>query len=113
MAYPISIVEHNQNDVTKIFDISDERFQQLEIMSEHYYYHKPHNITHKSLSENYSIIQCLFGVVKLKGPDFEIELSRENKTQLIVHPDVEVEWYNISGKAVVTRKECAKHEQVE
>jgi hypothetical protein len=50
--------------------------------------------------------------VKLKGPDFEIELSRENKTQLIVHPDVEVEWYNVSGKAVITRKECAKHEQV-
>ena len=66
----------------------------------------------KSLSENYRIIQCLFGVVKLKGPDFEIELSRENKTQLIVHPDVEVEWYNVSGKAVITRKECAKHEQV-
>ncbi len=108
MAYPISIVEHNQHDVTKIYDISDERFEQLEIISEHYYYHKPHNVTHKSLSENYRIIQCLFGVVKVKGPDTEIEISRENKKQLIVYPNVQIEWYNISGKAVVTRKECLK-----
>ena len=62
MAYPISIVEHNQHDVTKIYDLSDHRFEHLEILSEHYYYHKPHNVVHKSLSENYRIIQCLFGV---------------------------------------------------
>ena len=108
MAYPISIVEHNQHDVTKIYDLSDHRFEHLEILSEHYYYHKPHNVTHKSLSENYRIIQCLFGVVKVTGPGMEIEISRENKKQLIVYPNVQVEWYNISGKAVVTRKECLK-----
>ena len=108
MAYPISIVEHNQHDVTKIYDLSDHRFEHLEILSEHYYYHKPHNVTHKSLSENFRIIQCLFGVIKVKGPDLDIELSRENKKQIIVHPNIEVEWHNISGKAVVTRKECVK-----
>ena len=106
MAYPISIVEHNKNDVTKIYDISDEKFEQLEIISEHYYYHKPHNVLHKSLSENYRIIQCLFGVVRVTGPDIEIEISRENKIQLIVHPNVSIQWENTSGKAVVTRKEC-------
>ena len=47
-------------------------------------------------------------VVKVKGPDTEIEISRENKKQLIVYPNVQIEWYNISGKAVVTRKECLK-----
>jgi hypothetical protein len=50
----------------------------------------------------------LFGVVKVKGPDTEIEISRENKKQLIVHPNVPIEWHNVSGKAVVTRKECLK-----
>ena len=112
MAYPISIIKHNQSDVTKIYDISDERFEQLEIMSEHYYYHKPHNITHKSLSDNFRLIQCLFGVVRVTGPDLEIEISRENKIQILVYPNVQIQWENISGKAVVTRKECTRHEQV-
>ena len=31
MAYPISIVEHNKHDVTKIYDLSDHRFEHLEI----------------------------------------------------------------------------------
>ena len=106
MEYPISIIKHKQNDVTKLYDSSDPKFEQLEIISEHYYYHKPHNVLHKSLSENYRIIQCLFGVVRVTGPDMEIEISRENKIQLIVHPNVSIQWENISGKAVVTRKEC-------
>jgi len=106
MEYPISIIRHNQNDVTKLYDSSDPRYEDLTILSEHYYYHKPHNVLHKSLSENYRIIQCLFGVVRVTGPDFEIEISRENKIQLIVHPDVSIQWENTSGKAVVTRKEC-------
>jgi hypothetical protein len=106
MEYPISIIRHNQNDVTKLYDSSDPRYGDLTILSEHYYYHKPHNVLHKSLSENYRIIQCLFGVVRVTGPDFEIEISRENKIQLIVHPNVSIQWENTSGKAVVTRKEC-------
>jgi hypothetical protein len=44
--------------------------------------------------------------VRVTGPDIEIEISRENKIQLIVHPNVSIQWENISGKAVVTRKEC-------
>jgi hypothetical protein len=106
MEYPISIIKHNQNDVTKLYDSSDPKYEDLRILSEHYYYHKPHNVLHKSLSENYRIIQCLFGVVRVTGPDIEIEISRENKIQLIVHPNVSIQWENISGKAVVTRKEC-------
>ena len=40
MEYPISIIRHNQNDVTKLYDSSDPRYGDLTILSEHYYYHK-------------------------------------------------------------------------
>ncbi len=113
MEFPVSIIQHNASHVTKLYDYSDPKYEGLTVLSEHYYYHKPHGVLHKSLSENFRIIQCLFGVIRMTGPDIEIQMSRENKIQIIVHPQVQVQWTNISGKAVVTRKECTKHEQVE
>ena len=59
----------------------------------------------------------MFGVCEVNAsPDWrlvdkvlteEYELSRENKKQLLVGPDVQVTWRNISGKAVMTQKTCA------
>tara|TARA_Y100000748_G_C15461072_1_gene474944 strand:- start:296 stop:451 length:156 start_codon:yes stop_codon:yes gene_type:complete len=41
-------------------------------------------------------------------PKEDFEISRENKTQVIVPPGWVSQWDNISGKAVVTVKECNK-----
>ena len=108
MVNQVYTIEHNTGDVTKLYDFSDPKYQGLEVMSEHYYYHKPHNVRHGHSSESWRIIQCLFGVCRFESTEDEFEFSRNNKLQIIVPPLWLVHWENISGKAVVTLKECIK-----
>jgi len=117
MENQIYIIDHEQTDVCKTFDVDDDRYQGLKFTHEHYYYHKPHGVEHSSLSHEWRLFTCMFGVCEVNvSPDWrlvdkvlteEYELSRENKKQLLVGPDVQVTWRNISGKAVMTQKTCA------
>ena len=43
----------------------------------------------------------MFGVCEFNLFDETIELSRENKKQLLVRPLVNINYFNISGKSVV------------
>ena len=114
----VFIIKHNPGDVCKLYDHSDPQYQDYTILSEHYYYHKPHHVRHSYQSDNWTIVQCLFGVCRFEAmenvdnylvPKEDFEISRENKTQVIVPPGWVSQWDNISGKAVVTVKECTKN----
>ena len=118
MVDQVSIINHNAGDVCKLYDHSDPQYQDYNILSEHYFYHKPHNVRHSYKSDNWTIIQCLFGVCRFEAmqnvnnglvPKEDLQISRENKTQVIVPPGWVSQWDNISGKAVVTVKECTKN----
>jgi dTDP-4-dehydrorhamnose 3,5-epimerase-like enzyme len=116
MENQIFIIEHEKANVCKTFDTDDYRYQGLQFTHEHYYYHKPHGVEHSSLSDEWRLFTCMFGVCVVNVNDLrdkdevltkEYELSRENKKQLLVGPEIEVSWTNISGKAVMTQKTCS------
>ena len=113
MENQIFIIEHEKADVCKTFDVDDNRYQGLKFTHEHYYYHKPHGVEHSSLSDEWRLFTCMFGVCKVTltptpGITQEpIKISRENKKQILVGPNISVHWENISGKAVMTQKTCS------
>jgi hypothetical protein len=104
----IYIIEHlKEADVCKTHDFEDDSYLNLNFTQDFYYYHKPHNVSHSSLTSEWRLFTCMFGVCKVtltQTPGFTkepIEISRENKKQILVGPDVCVHWENISGKAVM------------
>ena len=50
---------------------------------------------------SWRLVTCMFGVCEFTVLNNTIELSRENKKQLLVKPNLRFKYFNISGKSVV------------
>lgn len=71
-----------------------------EFVRDYYDYNKPHRQTKSNNETTWRLITCMFGVIICKCGNHTIELSRENKKQLMIGPNIKFQYYNQSGKSV-------------
>jgi len=71
-----------------------------QFVRDYYDYNKPHKQTKSNHESKWRLITCMFGVIICKCGEHEIELSRENKKQLMLGPNIKFQYYNQSGKSV-------------
>ena len=101
--YPIK--ELKQDGITKnIVDLSRYVRSSNDLLLkkyEYYDYNIPHKVNRNNKQHFWRLFTCMFGVCEFNLFDETIELSRENKKQLLVRPLVNINYFNISGKSVV------------
>ena len=97
------LIRHDQNDSTVIYHKPefDQKVKPIIFQSEYYDYNKPHDVYRKNSNFGWRLITCMFGVCEFTIFDDMYELSRENKSQLLIRPNVSFTYRNISGKSVV------------
>ena len=97
------LIEHEQNDSVVIYDKInfDSKVKPIYFTAEYYDYNKPHKVNRNNKQHFWRLFTCMFGVCEFNLLDETIELSRENKKQLLVRPLVNINYFNISGKSVV------------
>ena len=97
------IIEHVQADVTVTYDKKefDKKVQSLVFVNEYYDYNKPHKVVRENAEAGWRLVTCMFGVCEFTILNNTIELSRQNKKQLLIRPNLHFKYFNISGKSVV------------
>ena len=97
------VIEHVKNDVTVTYNKEefDKKVQPLTFINEYYDYNKPHKVRRENSDASWRLVTCMCGVCEFTVLNNIIELSRENKKQLLVKPNLRFKYFNISGKSVV------------
>ena len=87
-----SSVTYEKNQYNKI--------KYIEFVKDYYDYNKPHRQSKTNHEPSWRLITCMFGVIVCKCNEYDFELSRVNKKQLLIGPDIKFNYYNKSGKSV-------------
>lgn len=97
------IIEHPKADVTVTYNKEefDKKVKPITFINEYYDYNKPHKVNRENADNSWRLITCMFGVCEFSVLNNTIELSRENKRQLLIRPNLSFKYFNISGKSVV------------
>tara|TARA_E500000318_G_C3560120_1_gene213022 strand:+ start:758 stop:1102 length:345 start_codon:yes stop_codon:yes gene_type:complete len=97
----IFVIENEQQNTSITYDHNEyAKIVAVTFVKDYYDYNKPHNQTRYNHDATWRLITCMFGVIICTCGDHKFELSRENKKQLMIGPNINFEYYNQSGKSV-------------
>lgn len=97
----IFVIENQQGNTSKTYDLDEySKIVPTQFVRDYYDYNKPHRQTKSNHESTWRLITCMFGVIICKCGDHTIELSRENKKQLMIGPNIKFQYHNKSGKSV-------------
>jgi len=97
----IFLIENDQQDTSQTYDQDEyDKIIPVQFVRDYYDYNNPHGQIKQNTETTWRLITCMFGVIICKLGDHEIEISRENKKQLMIGPAIKFEYYNKSGKSV-------------
>ncbi len=97
----IFVIENEQDNTSKTYDLDEySKIVPTQFVTDYYDYNKPHKQIKSNNNTTWRLITCMFGVIICKCGKHEIKLSRENKKQLMIGPNIKFEYYNQSGKSV-------------
>jgi len=97
----IFIIENEQDDTSYTYEQDEfDKIIPVQFVRDYYDYNKPHGQIKSNIETTWRLITCMFGVIICKVGEHEVELSRENKKQLLIGPAIKFEYYNQSGKSV-------------
>lgn len=97
----IFLLENEQSDTSYTYNQDEfDKIIPVQFARDYYDYNKPHGQIKTNTEKTWRLITCMFGVIICKCNEYEFEISRENKKQIVIGPTIRFEYYNKSGKSV-------------